>query len=111
MAGLPLCATVPGLRVGGVPVVLSHSCAHRHWENLGTPSGEAGVLYGRDFPVCAEDVRPFYNVFGHTVMESPLLRAWGAGIDLGCVYGGSLCAFNPSSGEILSEGRSGKDVE
>ncbi|QFU82507.1 metallophosphoesterase family protein [Natronorubrum aibiense] len=32
--------------------------------------------------------------FGHTVLEDPLEREWAVGLDTGCVYGGSLTAYD-----------------
>jgi diadenosine tetraphosphatase ApaH/serine/threonine PP2A family protein phosphatase len=31
-------------------------------------------------------------IFGHTVLDSPLLAEWAVGIDTGCVHGGTLTA-------------------
>lgn len=32
--------------------------------------------------------------FGHTVLEEPIERRWAVGLDTGCVYGGSLTAYD-----------------
>lgn len=40
--------------------------------------------------------------FGHTVLETPLEREWAVGLDTGCVYGGSLTAYDTSTGQFIS---------
>lgn len=40
--------------------------------------------------------------FGHTVLESPFVSEGAVGLDTGCVYGGSLTAYEYRSGEIIS---------
>ncbi|SEP71025.1 metallophosphoesterase family protein [Natrinema salaciae] len=32
--------------------------------------------------------------FGHTVLAEPIERAWAVGLDTGCVYGGTLTAYD-----------------
>ena len=32
--------------------------------------------------------------FGHTVLETPVETEWAVGLDTGCVYGGSLSAYD-----------------
>jgi serine/threonine protein phosphatase 1 len=40
--------------------------------------------------------------FGHTVLESPVDTEGAIGLDTGCVYGGSLTAYDVSAGEFVS---------
>lgn len=40
--------------------------------------------------------------FGHTVLEEPLVTDYAVGLDTGCVYGGSLTAYNYRTGEFHS---------
>ena len=41
-------------------------------------------------------------IFGHTVMNKPLVTEWAVGIDTGCVFGHSLTAVILPSWEIVS---------
>jgi serine/threonine protein phosphatase 1 len=45
---------------------------------------------------------PTQIFFGHTVLESPFVSGGAVGLDTGCVYGGSLTAYEYRSGEIVS---------
>jgi serine/threonine protein phosphatase 1 len=40
--------------------------------------------------------------FGHTVLESPLENEWAVGLDTGCVYGGSLTAYDLRRNQFVS---------
>lgn len=40
--------------------------------------------------------------FGHTVLDSPFVSEGAVGLDTGCVYGGSLTAYEYRTGEITS---------
>lgn len=39
--------------------------------------------------------------FGHTVLEEPIVRPNAVGLDTGCVYGGSLTAYEPRREETV----------
>lgn len=41
-------------------------------------------------------------VFGHTVLDRPLIAAWSVGIDTGCVHGGTLTAVVLPEWRIVS---------
>lgn len=41
-------------------------------------------------------------IFGHTVLDRPLVAAWAVGIDTGCVHGGSLTAVVLPEWKIVS---------
>jgi hypothetical protein len=41
-------------------------------------------------------------IFGHTVLDRPLVSEWAVGIDTGCVHGGALTAVVLPSWEIVS---------
>lgn len=41
-------------------------------------------------------------IFGHTVLDKPLVTEWAVGIDTGCVFGHSLTAVILPSWEIIS---------
>jgi hypothetical protein len=54
-------------------------------------------------------------IFGHTVVDKPLVTPFAVGIDTGCVYGGPLTAVVLPTWEIVSVPskqpvRSGRDV-
>ncbi|WP_435553053.1 metallophosphoesterase family protein [Natrinema sp. CGMCC1.2065] len=40
--------------------------------------------------------------FGHTVLETPIEREWAVGLDTGCVYGGSLTAYDVGNERFVS---------
>ncbi len=40
--------------------------------------------------------------FGHTVLAAPIEREWAVGVDTGCVYGGSLTAYDVTDGVFVS---------
>jgi serine/threonine protein phosphatase 1 len=41
-------------------------------------------------------------LFGHTVLEEPLVTDWAVGLDTGCVYGGRLTAYDYRADEPVS---------
>jgi diadenosine tetraphosphatase ApaH/serine/threonine PP2A family protein phosphatase len=41
-------------------------------------------------------------IFGHTVLDRPLISRWAVGIDTGCVHGGTLTALVLPDWEIVS---------
>ncbi|WP_336326970.1 metallophosphoesterase [Halovenus sp. HT40] len=45
---------------------------------------------------------PFQVCFGHTVLDSPFVTDNAVGLDTGCVYGGSLTAYEYHTGELYS---------
>lgn len=45
---------------------------------------------------------PPRTFFGHTVVEKPVIREWAVGLDTGCVYGGSLTAYEPDTDRVVS---------
>lgn len=45
--------------------------------------------------------------FGHTVLEDPLESEWAIGLDTGCVYGGSLTAYDVRRDRFISVSTSG----
>ncbi|SDX83486.1 metallophosphoesterase family protein [Halobellus clavatus] len=58
--------------------------------NCRSPGGE-----GYDGPFWFETYRRQPRVFfGHTVLEAPVRTEWAVGLDTGCVYGGSLTAYD-----------------
>ncbi|WP_254545987.1 metallophosphoesterase [Halomarina pelagica] len=58
---------------------------------------------GYDGPFWFETYRgPPRVFFGHTVLDAPVVSEWAVGLDTGCVYGGSLTAYDCSTGEVLS---------
>ncbi|EFW91843.1 serine/threonine protein phosphatase [Haladaptatus paucihalophilus DX253] len=40
--------------------------------------------------------------FGHTVLERPVEREWAVGLDTGCVYGGTLTAYEYRADEFVT---------
>jgi len=40
--------------------------------------------------------------FGHTVVDTPIEREWAVGLDTGCVYGGSLTAYDTTRDRFVS---------
>jgi hypothetical protein len=41
-------------------------------------------------------------IFGHTVLDSPLISEWAVGIDTGCVHGGTLTAVVLPDWKVVS---------
>ncbi|ODR82154.1 metallophosphoesterase [Haladaptatus sp. W1] len=41
--------------------------------------------------------------FGHTVLERPVEREWAVGLDTGCVYGGTLTAYEYRADEFVTK--------
>ncbi|MFC4248680.1 metallophosphoesterase family protein [Natribaculum luteum] len=62
-------------------------------EDLLTMRSPAGNGYDGPFWFDAYEGPPRV-FFGHTVLERPLEREWAVGLDTGCVYGGSLTAYD-----------------
>ncbi len=40
--------------------------------------------------------------FGHTVLDEPFVSEWAVGLDTGCVYGGTLSAYDLRRGTLTS---------
>ncbi|WP_435185068.1 metallophosphoesterase family protein [Halobellus sp. EA9] len=58
---------------------------------------------GYDGPFWFEQYRgPPRTFFGHTVLDEPVRTEWAIGLDTGCVYGGSLTAYDWSADTVVS---------
>lgn len=58
---------------------------------------------GYDGPFWYDDYDGPYRVFfGHTVHESPVEREYAIGLDTGCVYGGTLTAYDYRQDEYIT---------
>ncbi|MFB6120410.1 MAG: metallophosphoesterase family protein [Halobacteriaceae archaeon] len=58
---------------------------------------------GYDGPFWFERYRgPPRVFFGHTVLAAPVRTEWAVGLDTGCVYGGSLTAYDCRADEFVS---------
>ena len=58
---------------------------------------------GYDGPFWYDEYEGPYRVFfGHTVHESPVEREYAVGLDTGCVYGGTLTAYDYRRGEYVT---------
>ncbi|WP_394348219.1 metallophosphoesterase family protein [Salinadaptatus halalkaliphilus] len=63
---------------------------------------------GYDGPFWFDDYDgPRRVFFGHTVLDEPLEREWAVGLDTGCVYGGSLSAYDVRRETVISVSASG----
>ena len=61
------------------------------FQNIRSLASEGGYNRPYWFDVYRGPPRVF---FGHTVLESPIVREHAVGLDTGCVYGGALTAFD-----------------
>ena len=58
---------------------------------------------GYDGPFWYQDYDGPYRIFfGHTVHERPVDREYAVGLDTGCVYGGTLTAYDYRRGEFVA---------
>ncbi|MFB6160161.1 MAG: metallophosphoesterase family protein [Haloferacaceae archaeon] len=58
---------------------------------------------GYDGPFWFERYRgPPRVVFGHTVLDDPVVTDWAVGLDTGCVYGGALTAYDYGDDSFVS---------
>jgi serine/threonine protein phosphatase 1 len=58
---------------------------------------------GYDGPFWFESYRgPPRTFFGHTVLDEPVDTGWAVGLDTGCVYGGSLTAYDCAADSFVS---------
>lgn len=132
MNTLPIYLEFPEVLIGPDKrmLVISHSCIYSYWEHRRDIGAKQGILWGRDFFDVDKDFG-IYNVFGHTPVEEPVIKEWGAMIDTGCIFGkkekhnkpnvlgidvptpkskfAKLTAFNPITGEIVQEERDSRD--
>lgn len=84
MQGLRTFKMFPEVKVNSLPVLVTHSflyCVEK-----GDP---LGVMWMRDFYINEywEKKQPFFNIFGHTPVDNPIVKDVYALIDTGCVYG------------------------
>ena len=129
MQTLPYFLEFPEVLIGPEKrmLVVSHSCIYSYWAVRDDTSSISDMLWSRNFEMVDEDFG-IYNVFGHTPVEAPIIKKWGAMIDTGCVFGdipstnenvlsssipqpkyGKLTAFNPETLEIIQQIRDIKD--
>jgi serine/threonine protein phosphatase 1 len=55
-----------------------------------------------DGPFWFETYRgPPRTFFGHTVLDDPVVTDWAVGLDTGCVYGGSLTAYDYRADDLV----------
>lgn len=87
-------------------LVVSHACANDKWkfrkshvDSFNYQEFYQEVMKSRK--IGTFDNKEIFNVFGHTPQEKLNMKEHYAAIDLGCVYGKSLCALHFPSLEVV----------
>jgi len=96
LEALPYYVELPGCRVNGRRVVVSHASVSQIWEERlrDEKAFNARVVVNRDNPV---PVKGIFNVFGHTPFRNPKLYEHAARIDTGPYLYGTLSALEVPS--------------
>lgn len=84
-----------------IGLLVSHSTCANYVRHDRLPDYKDDVLWGRNSS--PRKIEGYFNVFGHTPTENPIIKEWWANIDTGCVFGYKLTALRFPQMEIYQQ--------